>query len=223
MDWAAQHRDLMAQHQDLHLVSAITAQHQDHQLQQLTQDQIPERQDHGVSMTPTAAKAPDKTARQTLRPDFRTVQGSASGLGKRTGSNPDTAPQVDPTIRHARRARTIWQYWHTPAAVRAAPTLPGTTRIRLPLAPRNLLRQARGEGLAPPLESTAPHGARPRSFMDDLHLPSHVSARSVNSDVVSAVYSHGQAVRRRRPSVAALAMPTMRAGAIAANGSPTRA
>jgi hypothetical protein len=25
--------------------------------------------------------------------------GSASGLGKRTGSNPDTAPQVDSTIR----------------------------------------------------------------------------------------------------------------------------
>lgn len=70
-------------------------------------------------------------------------------------------------LRHARRARTIWQYWHTPAVVRAAPTLPGTTRIRLPPAPRNLLRQARGEGLPPPLESTAPHGAKPHSFMDD--------------------------------------------------------
>lgn len=37
-------------------------------------------------------------------------------------------------LHHARRTRTIWQCWIRPGFVRAAPTLPGTTRIRLPSA-----------------------------------------------------------------------------------------
>jgi hypothetical protein len=37
-------------------------------------------------------------------------------------------------FRHARRTRPIWQYWIRPGFVGAAPTLPGTTRIRLPPA-----------------------------------------------------------------------------------------
>jgi SRSO17 transposase len=40
---------------------------------------------------------------------------------------------------------------------------PGRAALSFP----DLLRQARGEGLPPPLESTAPHGARPRSFRDE--------------------------------------------------------
>ena len=46
-----------------------------------------------------------------------------------------------------------------PGFVRAAPALPGITRIRLPSASTSLLRQGSGEGLSPPLEPTAPHGA----------------------------------------------------------------
>src|SRR3954452_7713353 len=46
-----------------------------------------------------------------------------------------------------------------PGFVRAAPTLPGTTRIRLPPAPPLRYDGAGGEGLSPPPESTAPHGA----------------------------------------------------------------
>jgi hypothetical protein len=46
-----------------------------------------------------------------------------------------------------------------PGFVRAAPTLPGTTRIRLPSAPPSCCDKISGEGLSPPLESTAPHGA----------------------------------------------------------------
>jgi hypothetical protein len=37
-------------------------------------------------------------------------------------------------LRHARRTRPIWQCWTRPGFVRAAPTLTGTTRIRLPPA-----------------------------------------------------------------------------------------
>jgi hypothetical protein len=46
-----------------------------------------------------------------------------------------------------------------PGFVRAAPTLPGTSRIRLPPASTALLRQDDGDGLSPPLEQQAPHGA----------------------------------------------------------------
>lgn len=38
-------------------------------------------------------------------------------------------------LHPACRTRTIWQCWPRPGFVRAAPTLPGTTRIRLPSAP----------------------------------------------------------------------------------------
>jgi hypothetical protein len=60
LDLAAQDRDLMPQHQDLYLVGAIATQHQERKVQQLAQDQIPERQDHDLSMTTKAATAPDK-------------------------------------------------------------------------------------------------------------------------------------------------------------------
>ena len=46
-----------------------------------------------------------------------------------------------------------------PGFVGAAPTLPGTSRIRLPPASAALLRQDDGGGLSPPLEQQAPHGA----------------------------------------------------------------
>ena len=39
------------------------------------------------------------------------------------------------------------------------PTLPGTSRFRLPPASTALLRQDDGGGLSPPLEQQAPHGA----------------------------------------------------------------
>jgi hypothetical protein len=74
MDVAAQHGDLMRQYQDLHLVGAFTAHHQDRQVQQLAQDQIPERRDHGLSVTTTTGDGAGQTARQNPRPGFRTVQ-----------------------------------------------------------------------------------------------------------------------------------------------------
>jgi hypothetical protein len=46
-----------------------------------------------------------------------------------------------------------------PGFVGAAPTLPGTSRLRLPPASTALLRQDSGGGLSPPLEQQAPHGA----------------------------------------------------------------
>jgi hypothetical protein len=62
-------------------------------------------------------------------------------------------------LRPARRTRTIWQYWHVPALSGLLPTLPGTTRIRLPSAPLSRCDKINGEGLPPPLEPTKPHGA----------------------------------------------------------------
>src|SRR5688572_14646629 len=40
------------------------------------------------------------------------------------------------------------------------PPDPGTSRVRLPSTPTVLLRQDGDEGLSPPIDQTAPHGAR---------------------------------------------------------------
>jgi hypothetical protein len=56
-----------------------------------------------------------------------------------------------------------------PGFVRAASTLPGTSRDRLPSAPPPCCDRDSGEGLSPPLETAAPHGARVRdvTFHED--------------------------------------------------------
>jgi hypothetical protein len=54
-----------------------------------------------------------------------------------------------------------------PGFVRAAPTHPGTSRSRLPSAPPPCCDRVSGEGLSPPLETTAPHGARIRDVTYD--------------------------------------------------------
>ena len=59
----------------------------------------------------------------------------------------------------ARRTRAIWQCWHVPALSGPLATLPVVTRIGLPPAPPPCCDRAGGEGLSPPLEYTAPHGA----------------------------------------------------------------
>ena len=59
----------------------------------------------------------------------------------------------------ARRTRTIWQYWRVPALSGPLATLPGVTRVRLPPAPPPCCDREGDEGLSPPIESTAPHGA----------------------------------------------------------------
>ena len=65
-------------------------------------------------------------------------------------------------FRPARQARAIWQYWPAPALSGPLATLPGATRFRLPSAPPSCCDKISGEGLSPPLESTAPHGADTR-------------------------------------------------------------
>jgi hypothetical protein len=59
MDLAAQHRDLMPQHEDLYLV-ARSPRSIRCKVQQPARDQMPERQDHDLGMTTKAATAPDK-------------------------------------------------------------------------------------------------------------------------------------------------------------------
>jgi hypothetical protein len=58
-----------------------------------------------------------------------------------------------------------------PGLVRAAPALPGTSRIRLPPAPPPCCDRVSGEGLSPPLDTTAPHGARVRDVTFDEDRP----------------------------------------------------
>ena len=80
MGLAAQHRDLMSQHQDLHLVRVITAHDQDRQVQQLTQDQLPERQGHGLSMTTTTDDSTGQNRTSEPAAGFRTAQTWSYGV-----------------------------------------------------------------------------------------------------------------------------------------------
>jgi hypothetical protein len=63
-------------------------------------------------------------------------------------------------LRHARRTHAIWQYWRTPALsglLSPSPALPGSG---CPQLRRLAATRSAAEGLSPPLESSAPHGAR---------------------------------------------------------------
>src|SRR5687768_9983214 len=82
-----------------------------------------------------AASSPDP-------PDFELA--SPKGTVKRrflAYSSPSRLPDPDHLAVLAR-----------PVVVGAAPTLPGTTRLRLPPAPPPCCDRAGGEGLSPPLE-----------------------------------------------------------------------
>jgi len=59
-------------------------------------------------------------------------------------------------FRHARRARDIWRSWPVPALPGPLATLPRRHPGRAAPSFTGLLRQPGGEGLSPPLESTAP-------------------------------------------------------------------
>src|SRR6266516_8045315 len=82
-------------------------------------------------------------------------------------------------LRHARRTRAIWQYWRVPALsglLPPSPALPGSgcPQLRRPAATRSA-----AEGLSPPLESTAPHGAH-------MSLTRHAARQSGTLRVVRA-------------------------------------
>jgi hypothetical protein len=64
----------MPQYQHLNHVGAIPTRQQDHQLQDLTKYQVPERQDHDRQHAANHRSPADKAALHGLRPSFRTVQ-----------------------------------------------------------------------------------------------------------------------------------------------------
>ena len=80
--------------------------------------------------TPPEVPAAPVHGKDALRPaHIRQVRAGVKVEGRNNAGSSRTP------FHHARRTRTIWQYWPRPGFVRAAPTLPGTTRIRLPPAP----------------------------------------------------------------------------------------
>src|SRR5437868_2224101 len=70
-----------------------------------------------------------------------------------------------------------------PGFVRAAPTLPGTSRIGVPSAPPPCCDRDGDEGLPPPFETAAPHGAHVR---DVAHCEDHSSVRTGSGPQVMA-------------------------------------
>src|SRR4051794_34956795 len=104
---------------------------------------------------PTASEVPRPLARQVRAapgpdpPDFEPVS-HKGGVTHRflAYSSPSRLPDPDHLAVLAR-----------PGFVRAAPTLPGTTRIRLPSAPTALLRKDQRRRSLTSTRITAPHGA----------------------------------------------------------------
>jgi hypothetical protein len=63
-------------------------------------------------------------------------------------------------LRHARRTHTIWQCWRVPALSGLLPPIPALPGSGCPQLRRPAATRSAAEGLSPPLESSAPHGAR---------------------------------------------------------------
>jgi hypothetical protein len=63
-DLTAEHRDLVAEHENFHVLGPIAAHALGHQLQDLAEHHVPERKDHALSMTAKPQQASDKAARQ---------------------------------------------------------------------------------------------------------------------------------------------------------------
>ena len=61
-------------------------------------------------------------------------------------------------LRHARRTHTIWQYWRVPTLSGLLPPAPAPPGARLPSASPPCYDRDGGEGLSPPLKSSAPPG-----------------------------------------------------------------
>ena len=76
------------------------------------------------SLQPAQRSAPRPTQIRQVRVGVR-VEGRNNAGSSRT------------PLHHARRTRTIWQYWPRPGFVRAAPILSGITRTGLPSATPN--------------------------------------------------------------------------------------
>jgi hypothetical protein len=72
----------------------------------------------------------------------------------------DDAGSSRTPLRHARRTHTIWQYWRVPASSGLLPPSPALPGSGCPQLRRPAATGSAADGLSPPLESSAPHGAR---------------------------------------------------------------
>ena len=88
-------------------------------------------------------------------------------------------------FRHARRARDIWRSWPVPALPGPLATLPRRHPGRAAPSFTGLLRQPGGEGLSPPLESTAP-SRRTRALIEAIqHQPAGTPIRDIKDRIIA--------------------------------------
>jgi hypothetical protein len=70
VDLAAEHRDLVAQHEGLDLCGAVTTQHQNQELEDASQRAVGKRPEHRSAIMPAPAHSPDTTRRSATVTDY---------------------------------------------------------------------------------------------------------------------------------------------------------
>src|SRR5215211_328528 len=85
---------------------------------------------------------------------------------------------------HARRTRTIWQFWPVPALSGLLPPTPGTFRGRLPSASPPCHDRVSGAGLSPPLKQQrlVAHGRLDQVVLGGVESEDGVGASDVDRD-----------------------------------------
>ena len=129
---------------------------------------MPQRPSTSTPQTFPVTTRPDLTLHSARAPRRRTKSTSEFAAAQPTSARFELVVSLEGLYNAgssrtpfclASQAQAVWQYRPVPSLSGLLPTLPGASRIRLPPASTGLLRQPGGEGLSPPLESTAPRGA----------------------------------------------------------------
>jgi len=116
---------------------------------------------HVTAASRQTSLSPPGSSPPAMRERVRAAPGPyPPDLSRQTVKRRNSAGSSRTPLRHTRRTRTIWQYWHVPALSGLLPPSPALPGSGCPQLRRLAATRSAAEGLSPPLEPSAPHGAR---------------------------------------------------------------
>jgi len=173
---------------------------------------IEEEPDSAPAASPRLRRSPSPWPPQARVSPTQEVRRPTSTPGSTTHRSRPISVRFEPvkrcgTLRHrflaySSRSRSPDPHHLTvlthPGLVGAAPTLPGTSRIRLPPASARPLRRPDGTGLSPPLKSQrrTAHEAGTQCVRDHLQRPDHSDWQLTNARIRSTVYLTAPSARK---------------------------